>query len=170
MRSNIFVTSDTVTEYAEKLRNHFQKSQPQMLKGLARNLTGEYITPLVPQWNPNLYLSGLDESKWVMKTSAEIIGIQIKYTGFTEYSEHMYVWWEFGGFSTLRPTSLQRDYAEYQETGKDPKAPSFEGHHYVGRGTKEFEKAIKPITAQYINKIIHLKSIGETVQSNLDSF
>lgn len=170
MNSKIVITEDTVSEYCEKLSKHFHKSQPTMLKNLARKLTSDFITPLVPTWNPNLYLSGLDESKWVIKTSAEIIGIDIIYTGFTKFSEHMNVWWEFGGFSTLYPTSLKRDYAYYQETGKDSKAESFEGHHYVDRGTAGFEEAIAPITAQYMEKIMHLKSIGTTSQSSLDSF
>jgi hypothetical protein len=168
--AKITIIEDTVTEYLHKLDNHFHKSQPRLLKKLAEGLTHEYITPLVPTWNPNLYLSGLDESKWIIKTASEIIGIEVIYTGFTKFSEHMYVWWEFGGFSDMRYTDLQRDYAYYQETGKDEKAKPFEGHHYVKQGTKAFEKPMQNITAQYMDKIMRLQNINGTKQVSLDSF
>ena len=167
---NLMITEDTVTEYLTKLDKHFKESQPKMLKKLARELSQEYITPLVPTWNPNLYLSGLDESKWIVKTSTELIGIDVIYTGFTEFSQDMYVWWEFGGYSTLKTTSLERDYAYYQETGKDPKATPFEGHHYVEKGTAAFGKSMQNITAQYMYKIMRLQQIGGTEQVSLDSY
>lgn len=170
MKSNISIVEDTVTEYLHKLDAHFNESQPKLLKNLARVLSQEYITPLVPTWNPNLYLSGLDESKWVIKTSKDVIGVDIIYTGFTKFSEHMDVWWEFGGYSTLRPTNLKRDYAYYQETGKDSVAEEFTGHWYVKRGTQAFQKQINSTVDQYLYKIMRLQSISESKQINLDSF
>lgn len=167
-----FEVQENVTEYLTKLQEHFEGNQEAWLDKLTQELVFDYIGPLVPEWEDadsegNLRESGEDPENWFKNISQTRSIVEILYTGFTELMEHSHVFWEMGGYSTQAYASLKRDYAFYQETGKDlyhplldrGEAPRFEGHHYVQRGTENFVKSerMKHMTAQYLMEIMELK-------------
>lgn len=171
---NLPITKNTVTQYLDELNEVFEDSQGGMMDKLAEDLSENYIEKYIPQWNPNLFESGENPKNWFRHMEDGMSAIELLYTGFTELSEYMYVFYEMGGYSDSRKTSLKRDYAYYQETGEDlyhgsyPKASSFEGHHYVKYGTEEYSKSMNKNVARYLNQILELRRVyGETTQSKL---
>lgn len=163
-KMRITIEEDTVTEYLTKLLDHFQGSQEVILDNLANELSHKFIEPYVPKWNPNLYESGENPNYWFKNISMERSTVEVLYTGFTEFAEYMDVFFEMGGYSTLRPATLQRDYAYYQETGRDifhgsyPEAPPFEGHHYVQKGTADYSNFMANSIEKYMNQIMKLRA------------
>lgn len=166
------IKQDTITDYLNKLEEHYQQTQEAFLDELAMELTTDYIEKYVPVWKGadsegNLLESGEDPSNWFKSVSMERSVLEVLYTGFTELMEHSHVFFEMGGSSTHAYRSLKRDYAYYQETGKDlyhvianyGQAPDFGGHHYVQKGTQEFVKSDRMgyKTAQYLKEIMNLR-------------
>ena len=174
MKTRITIIEDTFTDYLTKLQSVYEQSQSGILDNLSEDLSHNYIEKYVPKWNPNLFESGENPQNWFKNINMEMSRVEILYTGFTEQAEYMDVFYEMGGFSTLRKTSLERDYALYQEIGKDiyhgsyPEAPQFEGHHYVQRGVADFSKVMDRKVARYIGEILKLNKVyGQTTQSTL---
>lgn len=166
-----WVVKENVSEYLEKLGEHFEQSQEAWLDELAEELSSvTYIGENVPVWDDsdsaeNLLESGMNPENWFKNISQSRSIVEILYTGFTELASDMHVFVEMGGYSTYAHASLKRDYAFYQETGKDlyhgsyPEAKQFEGHHYVRRGTEKFvnSERMKHMTSQYLMDIMNLK-------------
>lgn len=173
MKSKFIIEEDTVSEYADKLLAHFQDTQEILLDNISERVSNVYIEPYVPVWDEaeNLYESGEDPENWFKHISTERSVVEILYTGFTEFAQQMYVWFEMGGFSTQKETSLKRDYAYYQETGIDmfhgsyPKAEKFEGHHYVERGTLDYSGDIHKDIERYLAQVLQLydPSMGQQI-------
>lgn len=166
------IVEDSLMDYLTELVEVFNKSKSGILDKLAWELTNEYIEPYVPQWNPNLYLSGEDSDNWFKQSKDGMTTIEILYTGFTEASEHMYVFYEFGGYSETKMTDLKRDYAYYQEFGKDlfhgkyPEAEKFEGRHFIKQGTEKYQGVVESSISRYMQQVMDLNPVyGVTYQS-----
>jgi len=126
---------ETVSGGLDKLQAQFEEDMKYILNELAYEATGRYeernapIPKMMGYWNPNLYMSGQEDEHRFFEPTENGAEFIIQYTGMTEFSEEMYVWFEFGGFSSAQTTTLERDYSYYQETGKDPIAKPSDAKH-----------------------------------------
>ena len=184
---NFEIEEDTITPYLNQISENYEKASEYHLKDLARVLTGDSrnksdkgtIGMLMAKWNPNLYLSGQEEDRWLIETSAEGKTIYVNYTGMTwerrYFDEDFKVWWEFseeiyhaGSTRAIRyiqyvmepeERTLARDYALYQETQYDRIAdPRFARHpHSVREGTDAGSDLVLKKASQYLENIINLK-------------
>lgn len=172
MKLELIFEGDTILEYLDKLHQAVNDEQrrEKVLHDSAEDVV-ELIDEVVPKWNPNLRYSGLNEDFWDYTHSKDNSDITILYTGFTGEGrgepDDIAVWWEFGkyhkgGYGDI----LGRDYAYYQEVGKDKfatgkeakyKAADFEGHHYVESGMLDSWDMIEWRVGEYLERIIHLK-------------
>ncbi len=165
--------NDTLTEYFEKVLNHFHKSQTRLIEAMGHDLAEDTMT-FAPDWNPNLYLSGFEKQLWTEEISNEKSMIEILYTGFTEQVDFIDVWWEFATPSSMHKSpedrELGRDYAYYQETTYDSIAdPRKAKHpHFVRKGSEVYAHTMKPKTSEYLNKILRLEELPKTPENNYD--
>ena len=139
---------DSLSEYLERLHSLFNEEKEEILRTATRVVTGEYgdkyaYIPfrMSTKFNPNLYMSGQEEDRWIIEKDGPITHLYFNYTGMTyqrrfvtggtrayieneEYGDNYFkVWWEFATESTRekKPSQrvLGRDYAYFQETGMD---------------------------------------------------
>ena len=136
-----FDVEETVTEGLEKLQEEFQGEIEFILRELAYQATGKEedtsapIPSLMGRWNPWLYMSGQEESARTYEHDGGIHRVIINYSGMRY--EEMYTpeefkpWWEFAeDFESYAPEAiLERDYAYFQETGRDSIADSKDAKH-----------------------------------------
>ena len=172
---------DTLTEYLETLENNVEEHFPDALKKAALLLVGTdegddgaYIpSNMSTDFNPNLWLSGQEEDRWVIENDNGEITLFINYTGMTWGTSGRYTgegdmmgWWEFGGESQGYPQPPTRDYAYFQETGKDKLMDKFhknEGskyaHHKHGikKGLKEGTRPVRQDLARYLELLLELE-------------
>ena len=185
-----FHVEENVTKYLDTIYKNYEDAMPYHLKDLARVLTGGgagstvggtkgSIGVRMADWNPNLYLSGQEEERWLIEKSSKGHSITVNYTGMTykkRYHEDEFkVWWEFseeiyhaGSTSAIRyiqyrmdpeDRTLARDYALYQETTYDGVAdPRNARHpHAIREGAKEGTPTIEKKAAEYLENIMKLK-------------
>ena len=160
MKAKFEIIENTVTDYLNKLDElaNDEGNTRRFLKDSAQEMHFEYIEPLMPKWNPNLMYSPLEPEHQIVKISKGVSSIELLYTGFTEEAREgdlpKGVWSEFGDKFT---GTLERDYALYQETGQDPIAPDFAGHHFVKRGTHNYLNQFYTKTDAYLDRLMHLE-------------
>ena len=169
------IKEDTFTEYLDNLEK--EARNPNRKEKYLRLMAAEFVdivNETVPKWNPNLMYSGLEENFWRIKNKDYRSSLTVLYTGFTGEAigepDDIQIWWEFGkyhkgGYGDI----LGRDYAYYQEYGKDKyapnnkvKAPDFGGHHYLESGIYEFEDETdhslsKHYAEQYLKELLNIK-------------
>ena len=116
MKAKIVVTEDTVSEYFKRVTESMKAEQNNMLYDMADILT-EDISEVMPIEGGALMESGFDEKTWVITKTNHMNIISVLYSG--EGSN--YSWREFReDEDTTKPP--ERDYAFFQETGKDKTA------------------------------------------------
>lgn len=187
MAVKVKVTKDTVTTYLDTLTERYDATEKYHLKSLAHVLTGKgngsitskekgTIGLLLSKWNPNLYLSGQEEDRWLFEQSKGKSSVTVNYTGMTyerRYDDDEFqVWWEFSkeireGFSIYEvmyqmdpeERTLARDYAYYQETTYDPIADPrwVRRPHAIRRGTEAGAGLIFEKSEEYLHNLINLK-------------
>lgn len=166
MKAKITV-EDSLTEYLEYLNEAINDTgrTKHFLELWAEDFA-DIVDETIPKWNPNLMYSGLNPAFWEVKHTDGSSSITILYTGFTGEGggepDDIEVWWEFGkyhkgGYNDI----LGRDYAYYQEYGKDKfapskavEAPSFGGHHFVESGLYTFEEVMPSHVEEYLMQIL----------------
>lgn len=154
------IVEDTFSSYLNKLIELVcdENNSRNFIKDAGAEMHFRYIEPEMPKWNPNLMYSPLESRYQKTKISDESIMLDLIYTGFTETAEMGAlpegVWSEFGDKNT---GTLERDYALYQETGKDEIAPDFAGHHFVQKGTYTYSTEFHYKTMVYIDKLMRLE-------------
>jgi hypothetical protein len=148
---------DTVSEYLEKLEQGFKDAKPLLNQSFAEEIVGSYggtnsghIAPLMSTtFNPYLYMSGQDQSKWKYTENEGSSTITVLYSGMglNEMYSRPKVWSEFGDkFEGV----LERDYAYYQETGRDPIAKKEDAKHIgaIARGLQASnQKDLKKVSS-----------------------
>lgn len=170
MKIKAIVTEDTITEYLDNLQSNYEKQEHTLLEKMATKLVGEYddetdgfIAPLMStEFNPNLFLSGQDDAYWDIERGDELSSLEITYTGMRLHSNytHPLVWWEFATKASAgeapRYRELDRDYAYFQETGKDPVAKSFKAKHKhaIKMGVYAGSWAVREVAAEYLNRLM----------------
>lgn len=170
MKIKAIVTEDTITEYLTNLQSDYEKQEHTILEKMARELVGEYddktggyIAPLMStKFNPNLFLSGQDEDYWKIEQGDERSTLEIIYTGMRLHDDfnHPMVWWEFATEDTVseapRYRQLGRDYAYFQETGRDPVAKSFKAKHKyaVKMGVLAGSNAVREVAGDYLMQLM----------------
>lgn len=169
------IKEDRISEYLDTISNKVDNQAKQHLTDMAKLLTGtsgiqQYIAP----WNPNLFLSGKDQSKWIFEQSDDRSSISVNYTGMTARSRSydFKVWWEFSEeyqnassyddwewlqYSEPFERTLARDYAYYQETGEDEVAEESDARNqqYIEKGIEDTYKTIINKSAGYLKNIIN---------------
>lgn len=170
MKIKAIVTEDTITEYLTNLQSDYEKQEHTILEKMATRLVGEYgdetdgfIAPLMShEFNPNLFMSGQDEDYWKIEQGDERSTLEIIYTGkrlHDNYS-HPLVWWEFATEDTAddapRYRQLGRDYAYFQETGRDPVAESSKAKHKyaVKTGLLTGASAVREVAGDYLMQLM----------------
>lgn len=157
---NFDVEEDTVTKYLNELikLSSDESNKKRYLGDAGYELHFRYIEPEMPKWNPNLMYSPLEKRHQIFDNDEEHSSLELLYTGFTEEAERRVlpegVWSEFGDKTQ---GILQRDYAVYQETGQDPIADEFPGHHFVRKGTSNYTTEFHYKTMAYLDRLMHLE-------------
>lgn len=154
-----FAVKETVSDYLKKLDElaHNTTNQTRFLKTAASEMHFEYVEPLMPTWNPNLIFSPLERRYQKISSSETSSSIELIYTGFTEEEESYGLDKIYREFVDASGRHLARDYAYYQETGADPDAPNFTGHHFVGRGTLMYQSQYYMSVLYYLDDVMNLK-------------
>ena len=162
MKTKIQIVEDTVTEYLDKLQklSADPSNKTRFLKSAASEMHFEYVEPLMPKWNPNLMYSPLEKKNQVINVSDTVSSIELIYTGYTEEESYGLekVYSEFAEGGNPQSGHLARDYAYYQETGQDPIAEDFGGHHYVGLGTLMYQSKYYSTVLYYLDDLMNLKA------------
>lgn len=193
------IKKDTVTDYLEKLESNFEKNEKTILEEMMYSATGYYGDKTAPipkrimlqgksgkrkyQYNPWLFMSGQDKSRWTIETGKDDFDSVIaNYTGMEGYlnADKFKVWVEFSeefeeylaeygdwgtAFNIVRhmnpyDRTLARDYAVYQETGADKHASPDDAEHigYVNQGMGEAAQTAIPNTLErHFKRLIELK-------------
>lgn len=161
------ITEDTLTEYMDQVYDlaNDQSNERRFIRDAGLEIHEEFIFPRMPKWNPNLILSPLEPQNQLIEITEDKSVIELLYTGFTEQALakelEKGVWSEFGDKVEGK---LERDYAEYQETGidvharnDDERAPRFRGHHYVEFGLKASVTHYNNKVLYYLDRLMHLQ-------------
>lgn len=192
------IKKDTVTDYLEKLESNFEDKEQTILEEMMFAATGHRGNRTAPipkrlmlqgrkgkkkyEYNPWLFESGQDKSRWTIETGkSDYDSVIANYTGMEGYlnADEFKVWVEFSEeFEDLlgqydwgtaynivrhadpRERTLARDYAFYQETGADKYASPGDADHigFVNEGMGEAAEVAIPNTLQkYFKQLIELK-------------
>ena len=168
-----FEIVENVTKYLDTISNNVDDNAEIQLKKMAEKLTGKfdtengYITRNMAvvkygEFNPNLHLSGQDQSKWKITHDDDLHSLMVTYTGMTLYEyygvEEAKVWWEVaeGNEGNPRDRILERDYAFYQETGIDPIAlPKYaRATGAISKGVYEGKYELYEMATKYLENIL----------------
>lgn len=170
---------ENVSEGLDNLQAQFEQDLERTLKELMISMTGRDGDTLAPipkrlmhvpkesRFNPWLFKSGQDQSRWVFEQDNGQSSIEANYSGM-EYKNHMEeddfkVWIEFSDefieegadmnaynyvkeYYSQYELHLNRDYAFYQETGVDKYADPEDAHHkhFVQEGVEEASERLIP--------------------------
>lgn len=150
-----FTVEETVTKYLHDLKNHFQSKEDDMLREMGEVLS-EHIVELAPNDTGTLAESGLEEDDWVIQPTLIGNELDIIYSGLGNAQS----WWEFSkDYLTNHPPD--RDYAYFQETGKDKTAnPKYAKHKYfilMSTRRSDTRHQINNIASQYLQSIMNLE-------------
>lgn len=151
------VTQETISEYFKQVGVNLHENAPEVMEEMGDILVTEIMT-FAPDWTSNLYLSGFEKDWWIIEPTETGTILDIIYTGMLyedTVGEDMKGWFEFGG-SSYPPTPPARDYAYYQETGKDARASPSGARHkwFVARGAKKSQKPIVNKAQVYLDDIL----------------
>ena len=136
-----FGVEETVSEGLDKLQEEFQAELEDILTEMAYQATGREedesapIPKLMGKMNPWLFISGQLESARTFEIGERKSKVIINYSGmrydewYTE--EEFRPWWEFAeNFESYTQYAiLERDYALFQETGRDDVASPHDARH-----------------------------------------
>ena len=166
------IKENTISGYLDKLEELTADTTNQklFLQDAAQEMHFNYIEPLMPTWNPNLIFSPLEKKNQIYSSNGEQSILELVYTGFTEEARHdelEHIYWEFGD---PYEHYLERDYALYQETGIDELAPTFEGHHFVEKGTQNYLNQYHDRTRAYADSLLHLNKWGTEARIGRSSY
>jgi hypothetical protein len=176
MSSIKFEVKDNLSKYFNRLDEVWNKEEKFIMKELMISATGRHGDTRSPiakklmhegsgghkdyEYNPYLYTSGQDTSRWLYKKGETESEIQANYSGMEGYenADEFKVWVEFSeefeeylgmydygtAYNIVRnmnpyERNLERDYAFYQETGADKYASPGDAAHigFVNRGMGE---------------------------------
>lgn len=170
-----FQVDDNFTKYLEELEKNFDTGKSAMTEAFTRSIVGNYGSPISGHiaefmsqtFNPYLFTSGQDENYWNLNKSKGKSVIEVLYSGMHLHNVYppgkARVWWEFGKEGVGgRNDVLERDYAYYQETGRDKLAKSEDAKH---QGAIEYgllmssEKDLEK-TAHYLELIMKGRTLG----------
>ena len=138
MSSVRFEITEDVSQGLDKLQQRVSGDMEHILRELSYEAVGrdgETSAP-VPRrmsttFNPYMYTSGQEEENKFYEISENNSSVDILYSGMEldDYlGDEARRWWEFS--ENFDPTSsLERDYAYYQETGRDPIALPNDARH-----------------------------------------
>ena len=170
----ILLEQDSISDYFEKLEKLFESEKKEMANTLMRDMVGfpfspggGFIAPLMSKWNPYLYSTGQNSKYWTGKSEGGLTTIEALYTGadFNDFWDKppKGVWWEFATDETAhldpQDRKLERDYAYFQETGRDPIAHSSKARNKgaIEKGIMLSAPKIRSETEQYLSMLIQLK-------------
>ena len=171
-----FEIQDNLTEYFDELEKHFNSHKDNLSYSFSRKVVGAYGNPNTPiarhmstKFNPYLFMSGQDEHYWDFTDNGEIATMEVLYSGKHLHDKYPVgkakVWWEFATKSTRnKPATdrvLEKDYAEFQETGDDsaanyPVDPNDAKHKYA------IDKGLSTINQK------HLKDVGTDLMTLME--
>ena len=157
-----FEVQENVTEYLTKLTELVsdESNTVNFLKDAGSELHFRYIEPNMPKWNPNLMYSPLEPDHRKTEVNEDKSFIELLYTGFTESAKMNDlpegVWSEFGDKAQ---GILERDYAYFQETTKDPVAEPKDAKSpfFVKTGTATYTTEFHYKTMAYVDQLMQLK-------------
>lgn len=160
--AKITIVEDTVTEYLQRLAtlSADETNTKNFLRDASSELHFRYIAPRMPKWNPNLIHSPIEPEHQLFEGAVEKSVIELLYTGFTEDANDNLlpkgVWSEFGDKSQ---GILERDYAYFQETGKDPIADADDAKHkfFVKTGTSDYNTEYHYKVDAYLDRLMHVE-------------
>lgn len=178
-----FKVEENVTDYFNKLVELTEKEKPELLNTLVRTMvgipndeTGGYIAPNMSQWNPYLFSSGQNAIYWHGTLSPTISQLYALYTGrdIHKFVKKPKIWWEFAKENNAeelssRERTLGRDYAYFQETGKDKIAKSnkAQNQYAIREGIKDSAPELLEETTDYVSKLIQLKKGKHTLTGTI---
>jgi len=138
-----FEIEENITGYLDELQSNFSREKKFILNEMGYVVTGYENDETAPipslmstTFNPFLYLSGQMEENRIFEDDPEEPSLEIIYSGMG--LEEMFpdekptgVWWEFAEdpWNPPRFRHLERDYALYQETGRDTTAKYSDARH-----------------------------------------
>lgn len=172
-----FEIEDNLTKYFEELEKNFDTGKSAMTEAFTRSIVGNYGSPISGHiaefmsqtFNPYLYTSGQDEHYWKLEKSKGKSVIEVLYSGMHLHDVYppgkARVWWEFGKYGIGGTKDvLERDYAYYQETGRDKLAKSQDAKHQgaIEHGLLLSNQEDLEKTAKYLKLIME----GRTLNSN----
>ena len=138
MKAHFDIVDETFTGYLEELQNGLPDEMEYILREASYEATGHEGEEdgTIPHYmsttfNPNLFLSGQEETNHIYDITERKSTIEMIYTGMEldlNLGDDARRWWEFS--ENFDPTlALERDYAYYQETGRDPVAKPNDARH-----------------------------------------
>ena len=182
------IKEDTVTDYLNKLESNFEDKEKTILEEMMFAATGHQGNTTAPipkrlmwegpkgkkkyEYNPWLFESGQDKSFWTIETGNNgFDSVIANYSGMRGYldNDEFMVWEEFSEEYEDDPyiahktspyeRTLARDYAYFQETGKDKYASPKDAHiGFVSEGLKEASGKVIPDTlTRYFKQLIELR-------------
>lgn len=171
-----FEVQDTLTEYLDKLKSHFNANKVTLNEVFAEAVVGDsWMNPrsghiakyMSTNFNPYLFASGQDKGYWKFMSEEGISSIEVMYSGMHLHEQYPVgkarVWWEFAE-DTSAPKNqrkLARDYAWYQETGEDKIAMPEDARHKgaIAKGLAEVSQKDLKKTEEYFMRIMELKFV-----------
>jgi len=171
----IVIQQDNISEYFERLDKLFETEKKEMANTLMREMVGfpfspqgGFIAPLMSKWNPYLYSTGQNSKYWVGESNRDLTTLEALYTGadindFYGGKPPKGVWWEFATLETAhldpQDRELERDYAYFQETGRDKIAEPRKARNKgaIEKGIFLSVGHLRSETEQYLSRLIQLK-------------
>lgn len=160
-----FESKETITDYLKRLNELIsnERNTASFLKDAGHELHFRYILPNMPEWNPNLMLSPLEEDNQIVTHSPQQSQLELIYTGFTSEEEMGLekVFSEFAVGGDPTTGHIERDYAYFQETGIDDKVDPDkykpQHTHFVKKGTANYSTEFHYKTMAYIDRLMQLE-------------
>ena len=166
---------DTLSDYLDKLDELMKTERKEMANTLMRKLVGYpfspydgYIAPNMSKYNPYLYSTGQNDEYWIGKSNNKLTTLEALYTGLDIHEYYgdgvpKGIWWEFATKDTSRlppkMRKLERDYAYFQETGRDKIADSKYAKRKGGirKGILSAEAPLHSEAVKYFGRILQLR-------------
>jgi len=136
-----WLVEETVTQGLNDLQDRVSSDMEYILNQMADEATGKYEDESAPipslmskKWNKYLFTTGQRDIARTVEISEGKAEIAINYSGMDieeELGSDAKIWWEFAKGQETDPyeRELERDYAYYQETGRDPIASPKNAKH-----------------------------------------
>lgn len=174
-----FEIEDNLTEYFNELEKHFNSHKDTLGVAFARKVVGNYgeershIAKHMSKWNPYLYTTGQNQNYWDWNVGEDKTTVEVLYSGKHIHQDRRSgitrIWWEFatketrGNYSWER--KLDRDYAEFQETGDSSNAhfpidpEKARNKHGINKGLREVNQKDLDKAGEYLMIIMELRML-----------